>query len=121
MTRKLSFFSFGVIVAFMLAVALTGATTQIVAAQSSHQIIVTADKFDPRTLTVTEGDTVTWVNQEGSHAIRSDTDSFISKNLKPGDKFSYQFNRPGRYPYHCAIHGSKGGGGMSGMIIVEKK
>ncbi|MGE0885083.1 MAG: plastocyanin/azurin family copper-binding protein [Blastocatellales bacterium] len=109
------------IIGFTLATLTAGSTVQAISAQENKQVIVLADKFEPRNLTVSEGDTVTWINQEGVHAIRSDTDAFISRNLKPGEKFSYQFNKAGKYPYHCAIHGSKGGGGMSGTITVEKK
>lgn len=115
--------SFGLIAGFALSALMVSSSTQVVsvAAQDNKQVMVLADKFDPRNLTVSEGDTVTWINQEGVHAIRSDTDAFISRNLKAGEKFSYQFNKAGKYPYHCAIHGNKGGGGMSGTITVEKK
>lgn len=112
---------FGSIACLTLACLISGSAIQTVTAQNSKQIIVLADKFEPRSLTVNEGETVTWVNQEGVHAIRSDSDAFISRNLKPGESFSYQFNKAGKYPYHCAIHGSRGGGGMSGTITVEKK
>ena len=90
-------------------------------AQSANQVTITNFKFEPKTLTVNEGDTVMWNNKEGLHTVKSDTDAFVSKNLKAGESFNYQFTKVGKYPYHCAFHGSKGGGDMAGTIIVKKK
>jgi plastocyanin len=92
-----------------------------VSAQSDSKVLVTNYKFEPKKLTVTEGSTVTWENKEGLHTVKSDTDAFLSKNLKPGESFQYQFTKPGTYPYHCSFHGSKGGGDMAGTIVVVKK
>ncbi len=90
-------------------------------AQSDSKVLVTNYKFEPKKLTVTEGTTVTWDNKEGLHTVKSDTDAFISKNLKPGESFQYQFTQPGTYPYHCSFHGDKGGDKMAGTIVVVKK
>lgn len=97
------------------------ATTMEASAQASHQVTVTNFKFEPKTLTVNEGETVVWNNKEGLHTIKSDTDAFVSKNLKAGDTFSYQFTKAGKYPYYCGFHGGKGGADMAGTIIVKKK
>jgi plastocyanin len=90
-------------------------------AQAGSQITIANYKFEPKKLTVTEGTTVTWNNKEGVHTVKSDTDAFISKTLKPGDNFSYQFTKAGTYPYHCTFHGSSGGEKMAGTIVVVKK
>jgi len=90
-------------------------------AQGANQVTITNFKFEPKTLTVNEGDTVTWNNKEGLHTVKSDMDVFVSKNLKAGEGFSYQFTKAGKYPYHCAFHGSKGGDDMTGTIVVKKK
>ena len=90
-------------------------------AQGANQVTITNFKFEPKTLTVNEGDTVTWNNTEGVHTVKSDSDAFISKNLKAGENFSYQFTKAGKYPYHCGFHGSKGGADMAGTIVVKKK
>lgn len=90
-------------------------------AQSDNQVTITNFKFEPRKMTVSEGTTVTWVNQEGNHTVTEDNGVFVSRTLKGGDNFTYQFNKAGTYPYHCALHGSKGGGEMSGTIVVVKK
>lgn len=90
-------------------------------AQESNQVAITNYKFEPKKITVQEGGSVTWTNKEGVHAVKSDTDIFISKTLKAGETFNYQFMKAGTYPYYCSFHGGKGGSEMSGTIVVVKK
>lgn len=69
--------------------------------------------FQPGTMKVKVGTTVTWVNMDSTiHKIKSDT--FNSQNLNQGDKYSFTFNTKGSFPYSCAIHPS-----MTGTIVVE--
>jgi plastocyanin len=109
------------VLGLMLMAGITRSNLFNTSAQGATQVTITNFKFEPKTLTVNEGDTVTWNNKEGLHTVKSDTDAFVSKNLKAGESFSYQFTKAGKYPYHCAFHGSKGGGDMAGTIIVKKK
>ncbi|MCJ7443620.1 MAG: cupredoxin family copper-binding protein [Methanotrichaceae archaeon] len=70
--------------------------------------------FQPRDLTVLAGTTVTWHNQDGiDHTITSDIGLFDSGVINPGKKFSFNFDAPGSYDYHCSIHPN-----MQGGIIV---
>ena len=105
--------------------------TMLVVARSGHKPAPTADdnaakvmvsnvKFEPRTLTVKAGTTVTWENKEGSHTVTSDTGAFESETLSAGQSFSHKFDKAGRYPYYCTFHGSKGGHDMAGVIVVTK-
>ena len=72
--------------------------------------------FQPPTLTVSAGTTVTWHNQDGTdHTITSDTGLFDSGVVNPGKKFSFGFDAPGSYSYHCSIHPN-----MQGKIIVTE-
>jgi plastocyanin len=84
------------------------------------KVTVSNVKFEPRTLTVKAGTTVTWENKEGSHTVTSDTGAFASDTLSAGQTFSHKFDKPGRYPYYCTFHGSKGGHDMAGVIVVTK-
>lgn len=69
--------------------------------------------FNPGTLTVKKGATVTWTNNDSvPHQIKSD--SFNSTKLTNGQNFSFTFTTPGTFNYSCAIHPS-----MTGKIIVE--
>jgi len=62
--------------------------------------------FGPAQLNVNVGDTVTWTNNEDGipHTATSDDGVWDSKNLNPGDTFSFTFDTPGTYTYHCSIH-----------------
>lgn len=74
--------------------------------------------YEPKTLTVTRGTEVTWVNQdEAEHTITSDVgDALDSGNLDEGDEFSERFLEDGTFSYHCEVHGKDR---MSGKIVVE--
>ena len=70
--------------------------------------------FSPATITVPKGTTVTWVNQDSAdHQIASDTQGFSSSSLPKGASYSFKFDTPGIYPYHCSIHPS-----MKGTVTV---
>jgi plastocyanin len=98
-------------------VMLMGASAQ----QTENEVTLTNSQFTPKTITVTEGATVTWNNKEGFHTVEADDGSYSSKALSAGDKFTQQFPKAGKYPYHCKLHGSKGGHNMAGVVIVKKK
>src|SRR5207248_414579 len=74
-----------------------------------------ANSYSPNPVTVNVGQTVTWLNAgPSSHTSTSDASLWDSGVLNPGDSFSFQFNTPGTYAYHCSIHHS-----MTGTVIVN--
>ncbi len=76
--------------------------------------------FEPRTLTVPVGTTVTWPNAgKAPHTATSDTGAFDTGNVDPGQSQSFTFDKPGTYPYYCKYHGGPNGAGMAGTIVVE--
>lgn len=82
-------------------------------AQGTDTVAIKNFAFDPQTLTVKAGTTVTWTNEDAvAHNIRSDT--FNSQELGKGDTFKSKFDTPGTYEYSCGIHQS-----MKGTIIVQ--
>ncbi|HEY1992207.1 MAG TPA: cupredoxin family copper-binding protein [Gammaproteobacteria bacterium] len=72
-------------------------------------------KFDPETLTVPAGATVTWTNKdEIPHTVMSSDKSFQgSGGLDTGDSYSYTFTQPGTYNYYCTLHPF-----MKGKVVV---
>ena len=72
--------------------------------------------FNPQTLKIKAGTSVTWVNDDPmAHTITSDSDNILnSPTLSPGQSFSFTFTNPGSTNYHCNIHKS-----MKGVVIVE--
>lgn len=90
------------------------------AAQSVKEVTINSTQYEPKTLTVAQGTTVTWTNKEAKpHTITADDNSFASKVMKESETFSYKFEKPGTYAYHCAFHGGNAGKGMAGTVIVK--
>jgi plastocyanin len=71
--------------------------------------------FAPDEVSVAAGTTVTWTNTDTvAHTSTSDTTGWNSGTVAPGDRFTFTFNSPGRYSYHCTIHP-----GMVGAVVVQ--
>jgi len=87
--------------------------TMQIPAESGNSVTIQNFAFNPQTLTVAVGTTVTWTNQDSAtHKINSNT--FNSSDLSKGATFSYTFQTPGTYDYSCSIHPY-----MTGKIIVQ--
>jgi plastocyanin len=70
--------------------------------------------FNPKTVTIKVGDTVTWTNQDSTtHTVTGDG-GIDSGNLAPGKSYSKTFDTAGTFNYHCSIHPS-----MTGQVIVQ--
>ena len=73
-------------------------------------------KFNPVTLTVKAGSTVTWTNQdEEPHTIAAKDGSFHSPGMDTHGSYSFTFNTPGSYDYVCSIHPF-----MTGTVVVTE-
>jgi plastocyanin len=76
--------------------------------------------FNPPTVRVAQGDTVTWTQNEPlvQHTSTSDQGFWHSPDLSTGDSYSQTaaFRSAGRYGYHCAIHPD-----MTGAVLVPMK
>lgn len=96
------------------------------AAAGNHVVNVRDNFFDPDTLTIQAGDTVTW-NHAGNlpHNVRANDSSFRcadgcedtggNGNPSTGWSFSRTFNNPGEIGYRCDAHGFA----MSGLLTVQ--
>ena len=80
--------------------------------------------FQPARLEIKAGEKVTWKNYDlTEHTVTARTKPalpdgqgkplFDSGVLKPGDTFSYRFEKEGTFEYACTIHP-----GMTGTIVV---
>src|SRR5215204_3550927 len=70
--------------------------------------------FEPGTVSVPVGATVTWTNTgTRPHTVTADDGSFDSGRLDPGEQFSQTFDQPGTFTYHCGFHPE-----MQGSIVV---
>ncbi len=86
-----------------------------VAKVAGPQVRIENFQFNPTTVTVPVGTTVTWKNDDGTlHTVTSTTKVFSSAGLDDGGVFSYTFTNPGTYTYFCKLHPH-----MTGTIVVK--
>ena len=61
--------------------------------------------FQPSSLTVAKGTSVTWTNTASrGHTVTADDASFTSDTIAGGATFSHTFDTAGTFAYHCSIH-----------------
>ena len=78
------------------------------------QVKIANFTFDPPTLTVKAGTTVTWVNADDiPHVVLEKDGKFRSSALDTDEKFSQTLSTAGTVEYFCAIHPH-----MTGKIVV---
>jgi len=73
--------------------------------------------FNPPTITVKSGETITWINRdEEPHTVVSVGKKFQkSSALDTDQEFTITAGEPGTYTYFCSVHPK-----MTGTIVVEK-
>lgn len=81
------------------------AMAAVAATVQDSTIAIHNSMFNPVSLVVAVGTTVSWKNLDGEpHTIRSLDDTFRSGALDQNDSFSFKFDKPGTYGYACSIH-----------------
>lgn len=72
--------------------------------------------FQPGTVTIQVGDTVTWTNNDGTPHTATSTDNpaLFDGQMAPGGSFSFTFSDAGTFDYVCKIHPA-----MQGTVVVE--
>ncbi len=91
----------------------TPATTQPATAPASVAMVeIKGFAFNPATITISKGTTVTWTQKDSAqHTVTGN--NFSSDVLSQGQTFSYTFNDTGTFEYNCHIHPS-----MRGKVVV---
>jgi amicyanin len=91
----------------------SGATS---AAESNDpDVKISNFKFDPASLEIPSGGTVTWTNRDDQpHTVTSAHKIFASPPLDTDDHFSFTFPKSGEYDYYCTIHPR-----MTGKVVVK--
>ncbi|MEU1804252.1 cupredoxin family copper-binding protein [Streptomyces sp. NPDC019937] len=87
------------------------------ASAATHRVVMKGYAFGPRTLTITAGDTVTWVNQDTApHDVKTTSGpaAIHSPMLDKGQTWSFTFTAAGSYGYLCTVHP-----GMTGSLVVK--
>jgi plastocyanin len=74
-------------------------------------------RFAPAAITVPDGTTVTWTNNDNfTHNVRLLDDGGDVLDLPPGERVSFTFSGPGEHRYDCSFHPND----MSGVVIVTE-
>lgn len=81
----------------------SAATAENSSQQATATVSITSTGFKPENVTIKPGDSVMWKNNDTTeHQVVSDTDTFKSPVLKPGETFTHQFDVESSYSYHEA-------------------
>lgn len=95
-----------------------------------HIVAIEDMAFSPAHQTVTVGEALTWRHQDPGvfHTVTADDGSFDSnpgcseqstkRCMKDGGVFRHTFKKTGQFPYYSKLHGSRGGKGVSGVVVV---
>ena len=109
-SKLIKLFQLGALVTLLLVVTSSPAQTQ-----SSVSVNIANFAFSPATITVSVGTTITWTNKDDvPHTATSDSGAFNSGTLQQNKSFQFNFDTPGTFDYHCAIHPS-----MTARVVVN--
>jgi plastocyanin len=82
---------------------------------ADQSVSIAGFAFQPGTVTVRVGDSVTWTNNDQvAHTADADNGSWGTGNIAAGASATLTFNSAGTYPYHCEIHPQ-----MTGRVVVQ--
>jgi plastocyanin len=75
------------------------------AAAATKTVRIYGSTFSPKSVTVTVGDTVKWVNRDNDrHQVLATRGQFVSPILRHGSSFSFAFRAAGTYHYKDELH-----------------
>ncbi len=91
-------------------VAVSGCTSQY----SSNTITIQNTAFNPTTLNIKPGTTVTWINKDNETQDIVSSGIFDSGNLTTNQSYNYTFNQSGSFPFHSTVDSN-----LTGTIVVS--
>ncbi|MER3420165.1 MAG: hypothetical protein C4290_06410, partial [Chloroflexota bacterium] len=107
----------GALLPIMLVALLLGRGVDRATARQQGTVVRIVDfAFQPESLTVDVGATVTWTHTgQAPHTVTSETRLFDSDRLAAGQTFAFTFTAPGTFVYRCEVHPAR----MAGTVIVQ--
>ena len=91
-----------------------GAKAASAPVKSNQVEMVKSYRFDPGTIEVAAGDTVTWTNDDNfTHTVQVDGQD--DHKVERGKSVSITFDKPGTYHYVCTLHSQD----MEGEVTVK--
>jgi plastocyanin len=102
-----------------IAVVLAVVVTVAGGARAANQTVTALsgpNRFEPATVTVNQGEMVTWNNGSGTHNVQFNDGSYEMPANPDSSSWSVSrtFNTPGTFSYICRQHGAS----MSGTVVV---
>ncbi|OBB95189.1 amidase [Mycobacterium sp. 852002-40037_SCH5390672] len=92
----------------------TAMSTAPAAPVHGNQVAIDGFAFEPASVTVAAGTTVTWTNRdEEPHTVAASDGSFHSPGMGTGATFAHTFSTAGTFDYVCSIHPM-----MRGTVVV---
>jgi plastocyanin len=84
-------------------------------AATTHTVEIRSAGFRPSSLSITEGDTVVWVNRDTkNHQVLENGGRFVSAILRPGQRYTFTFGAAGTYRYRDELYPTH-----RGTIVVK--
>ena len=78
-------------------------------------VVIKDYSFEPETMTITRGDSITWTNQDNvAHTVAATNNSFSTGSIYQGGQGSFTFSKPGEYTYYSTTYPN-----VRGKVIVE--
>jgi plastocyanin len=96
-------------------VTLTALAAAPIAEAGNRNVNINRTAFQPVSVTITENDTVTWINRDTrNHQVVSDRGNFVTPILAPGRRHAIQFREAGTFRYRDALNPT-----MRGTVVVR--
>ena len=84
------------------------------AVATNEVAMVKSYRFDPETIEIRAGQTVTWTNEDNfTHTVEVEGQG--DHKVGRGESVSITFDEPGTYDYVCTLHSHD----MRGTVVVE--
>ena len=81
----------------------------------TSEVVAKDNRFDPVTVEVPAGASVTWSFQDGGTPHDVTGEGWKSGDAQSQGTFRHTFDRPGTYDYRCTLHP-----GMDGRVVVTR-
>ena len=107
------------LMAWVLAACAAGTGADSVEPVATNQVdLPPSYRFEPAAITVPDGTTVTWTNNDNfTHNVRLLDDGGEVLVMKPGESVSFTFSGTGAHRYDCSFHPND----MTGVVMVGER
>src|SRR5688572_32968271 len=102
MKRRLTFVITPLLATILLAILAPGAAR--LTAQASKAVAVIDSAFQPTSLSIAAGTSVTWTSSGATAHTSTSDDALWDSGQLSSQSFVRTFTTPGTYAYHCTFH-----------------